>query len=156
MPYLRRQQTPANNSLWSSSQDLSQVELRSPKMPIMFFLSTDLMTNHKQQPSFYSSSTHVLNYLTQAAEWSEVERHQSLVHGSRGGGGFVPHTETMSHSYMGMVKPGVCKELDDMRHLYHGKQLRADRLWSDPDWSIRINKNYIWKHLDSTIAHNQV
>lgn len=44
--------------------------------------------------------------------------------GGRGGGGFTLHqhdvSEAMSHSYVGLVKPGVCKELDDMRLLYHG------------------------------------
>jgi hypothetical protein len=41
--------------------------------------------------------------------------------GGGGGGGSMPqHSEAMSHSYVGLVKPGVCKELDDMRHLYHG------------------------------------
>ena len=40
--------------------------------------------------------------------------------GSGGKVGLVPHSAITGHCYEGLVKPGVCRELDDMWRLYHG------------------------------------
>jgi hypothetical protein len=40
------------------------------------------------------------------------------------GGAHATHSDTMSSTLIGLVKTGVCKELDDMCHNYHGLPVR--------------------------------
>ena len=58
------------------------------------------------------------------------------------GGAHATHSETMSSSLMGLVKSGVCKELDDMCHNYHGLPVRPGVRYGEVKGSLRYSLKY--------------